>query len=258
MARNVTIATVTFNTPDTRNALTVDMGRAFKKVMEELRDDSTVKAVVLTGNGQAFSAGGDMKFLTARLTDTAEGNVKAMLEFYNFFLSLRTLPVPVVAALNGHAIGAGFCVALGCDIRIAAAGAKLSVNFTRLGIHPGMGATFFLPRLIGYSNASRLLLTGEQITAEDAHRMGIVSAVVPSDKVLGEGIRVAHEIATASSVATQQLLQTLRTDDRGDARGTLQSALQREANAQAVCYAEGKDLQEALNAMKEKRTPKFF
>lgn len=254
LAPQCTVATLTFNHPSSRNAMTEAMGIEFQRTVRELATDTSVKAVVLTGAGQAFSAGGDVNFLAARLKDTPEGNIRAMLTFYDFFLSLRTLPVPVVAAINGHAIGAGFCVTLGCDVRVAAAQAKVSCNFARIGIHPGMGATYFVPRLVGVSHASKFLLTGETVSTEEAKTMGLVAAVVPAADVVATAVGVAKEIATASPIAVRTLLQTLRGDDGAG----LKAALRREAEAQADCYAEGKDLREALNAIKEKRAPKFF
>ena len=112
--------------------------------------DVQVRAAILTGAGRAFSAGGDLDWLMARHRDTPENNVAVMTEFYKRFLVLRRLPVPVIAAINGPAIGAGLCLAVGgADLRVASAGAKLGVTFTKLGLHPGMAATFFLPQLVG-------------------------------------------------------------------------------------------------------------
>ena len=109
-----------------------------------------MRAAILTGAGRAFSAGGDLDWLMARHRDTPENNVAVMTEFYKRFLVLRRLPVPVIAAINGPAIGAGLCLAVGgADLRVASTGAKLGVTFTKLGLHPGMAATFFLPQLVG-------------------------------------------------------------------------------------------------------------
>ena len=256
VSSKASIAVVTLQHPPSRNAMTVAMGDQFKQIMDALAAESssnTLKAVVLTGEGPAFSAGGDVNFLNARIHDTRDGNIAAMRAFYDRFLSLRRVKVPVIAGINGHAIGAGFCVALACDVRVAADDAKLAINFTRLGIHPGMGATYFLPRLVGHSTASRLILTGETITGSDALRLGLVSAVFPAAKVREEAIAVAMSIATASPIAVRESLKTLRGDDAAG----LPAALQREAEAQAECYAEGKDLSEALLALKEKRNATF-
>ena len=140
------IAIVTFNDPKKLNALNADMGEEFKVVVNQLceeADSENLGAVVLTGEGRAFSAGGDLKFLRDRATDTPTRNATIMRRFYERFLSVRRLPVPVVAAINGPAIGAGLAVALACDVRIAAADAKMGITFVGLGLHPGMGSTHF-------------------------------------------------------------------------------------------------------------------
>jgi enoyl-CoA hydratase/carnithine racemase len=249
---NGTIALVTLNNAATRNSMTESMGDEFSAAMKDLSVNKDIRAVVLTGAGSAFSAGGDMAFLQARLKDTPEGNIKAMIAFYYRFLSLRQVPVPIIAALNGPAIGAGFCVALACDMRVAAEDAKLAVNFTRLGIHPGMGATYSLPRLVGNAHASRLLLTGDMISGADAYRMGIVVDAKPAPAVLESALTLAKSVASASKVAVVETVKTLRGSDEA-----LHQALIREAEAQAVCYTQGKDLAEALTALKEKRSPSF-
>eukprot|EP00672_Neobodo_designis_P022393 CAMPEP_0174850656 /NCGR_PEP_ID=MMETSP1114-20130205/20606_1 /TAXON_ID=312471 /ORGANISM="Neobodo designis, Strain CCAP 1951/1" /LENGTH=275 /DNA_ID=CAMNT_0016085129 /DNA_START=36 /DNA_END=863 /DNA_ORIENTATION=+ len=246
------LATLTLNHAPSRNAMTVGMGDAFKAEVEVLKQDPALRAVVITGAGNAFSAGGDLTFLRARIADTPEGNIKAMRDFYARFLSLRDLRCPVIAAINGHAIGAGLCVALACDFRVIAHGSRLAVNFTRIGIHPGMGATYSLPRLVGRTQASDLILTGREFTAEDALRMGIATSAVDKTGVIAEAERLAESLATASKIAVEESVQTLRGDP-----AELDRALQREAEAQAACYKEGRDLDEALNALVEKRAPKF-
>ena len=248
------VAVITLNSPKTLNAMTVDMGTEFEKVVADLSTNQDIRAVVLTGSGSAFSAGGDMSFLRSRITDTFDGNVIAMRAFYSRFLSVRKLGVPIVAGINGHAIGAGFCVALACDIRVVSKSAKLAINFTRLGIHPGMGGTYFLPKLAGFNTASHLILTGDTISGDDALRMGLAQSVHSPELVRTEALNIANKIATASKIAVRESLITLRTGDEDK----LPLALQREAEAQAACYAEGVDLTEALNALLEKRTPTFL
>ena len=126
------------------------MGDALISTVEKLQSDTKVRAAILTGAGKAFSAGGDLDWLLARHRDTPENNIKVMQEFYKRFLVMRQLPVPIIAAINGPAIGAGLCLAVGgADVRIAGNKAKLGVTFTRLGLHPGMAATHFLPQLVG-------------------------------------------------------------------------------------------------------------
>ena len=252
--------------------MTADVGKYFRETVltriKPAAEKGDIRALVVTGNGSAFSAGGDVQFLNARLSDTREGNIKAMMEFYFYFLSVRQLQCPVIAAINGPAIGAGLAFALGCDYRVAASDAKLAVNFVKLGIHPGMGSSFTLPRLVGHSRATQMLLTGQQITGQQAFDYGIVNDVVPSppkssDKkadmkkqnelVLNKALEIANVFTNDSSyLAVSQAVETLRGDPQD-----LEKACLREAQAQAECYADGRDLKEALTALKEKRSPKF-
>lgn len=246
------MATLTLSHPPSRNAMTVGMGEAFAAEIAKLKADSSLRAVVITGGGAAFSAGGDAAFLRARISDTREGNIKSMRAFYSRFLCLRELPCPVIAAVNGHAIGAGFCVALACDFRVIASNARLAVNFTRLGIHPGMGATYNIPRLAGFARASDLLLTGRELTAAEAKEFGLANIVCDASEVVSQAHGLANKLGTASQIAVSETVQTLRGDPQA-----LAAALQREAEAQAACYAQGRDLDEALKALLEKREPKF-
>ena len=132
------------------NALTEPMGDALTAVVTRLQSDPGVRCAVLTGAGRAFSAGGDLDWLMQRHRDTPENNISVMTKFYKRFLVMRQIPVPVIAAINGPAIGAGLCLAVGgADVRVASSGAKLGVTFTKLGLHPGMAATHFLPQLVG-------------------------------------------------------------------------------------------------------------
>lgn len=144
------IATLTLNEPKRLNALTVAMGDEFASAVAELKSNAAhISSVVVTGAGRAFSAGGDVQFLRDRCNDTPSRNAVIMRDFYDRMLSIRTLPMPTICALNGHAIGAGLAFTLAADFRIAAENAQLGVTFTKLGIHPGMGSSHFLPKLIG-------------------------------------------------------------------------------------------------------------
>lgn len=226
------------------------MGKRMRDVVASLAEDSTLRAVVITGAGRAFSAGGDMDFLKRRTESNADTNTAAMMNFYSSFLSVREIPVPVLAAINGHAVGAGLCVALACDLRIVQRGAKVGVNFVRLGLHPGMASTHSLPLLLGQQNAARLLLTGDLVSAEEAVSLGL--ALSMADDALAEALRLAERIAAASPHAVRATLRTLRTKWNAD----LQASLWREADAQAHSYAT-RDMQEGLRAIKEKRDPVF-
>lgn len=246
------VGLISLNVPDKLNALSVGVGEEFKARVEELRNVADLRAVVVTGNGSAFSAGGDLSFLEARTKTSPEANSDEMLRFYGRFLSLRDLHVPVIAAVNGAAVGAGLCLALISDIRIVAEDAKLGLNFARLGIHSGLGSSHFLPMLVGQQQATYMLLTGGLISGREAARTGLALEALPADRVVSRALEVAEEMALSSPVAVRTTLATLRAKQNVG----LAQALQREADAQSLCYAHT-DLLEGLAAVKTKRKPKF-
>ena len=178
--RDGDVATLTFNDPERRNAMSRAMGEAFAREVAQVSREPGLRAVVLTGAGRAFSAGGDLGMIEeqARNGAAAPGLARrairdTMRSFYKLFLSVRDLPCPSVAAINGHAIGAGLCVALACDLRIVSRDAKVGLNFTKLGLQPGMGATWTLPRLIGTARAAELLYTSRVIAGEEAANLSV-------------------------------------------------------------------------------------
>src|SRR5262249_10307005 len=152
--------------PEARNAMGEEMAAQFLRAAGELKNDRSVRVVVLTGRGRAFSGGGNLDMLETKTRIAKEENQRLMREVYRSFISILEIDVPVIAAVNGHAIGAGLCLALACDLRIASADAKLGLNFVHLGLHPGMGATYFVPRLVGDARAAELLYSGATISAE--------------------------------------------------------------------------------------------
>ncbi|TMW60267.1 hypothetical protein Poli38472_000309 [Pythium oligandrum] len=241
------------NDPKRLNPMTGAMGQALEeKVAEINKRADEFGAIVLTGEGRAFSAGGDMKFLNARIEDTPSRNSAIMREFYGRYLSLRTLKVPLVAAINGPAIGAGLCITLFADVRVAAEDAKMGFTFVNLGLHPGMASSHFLPQLVGPETANYLMLSGKVFDGKEAERLRLVSKAVPNDQVVDEAVKIATEMATASSTAVRGVLRSLRAkQDAG-----LDIALQREADAQAHSYA-SPDYAEGLKAIAEKRAPQF-
>ncbi|PRP83787.1 hypothetical protein PROFUN_08985 [Planoprotostelium fungivorum] len=244
------IAIIRLNQPETLNALTEKMGDTFLGCIADLNRRSDVRCAVLTGAGKAFSAGGDLQFLLDRAADTPQNNAELMRKFYSRFLSVRSLKVPVLSAINGHAVGAGLCLALATDIRLAARSAKMGVTFTNLGIHPGMAATHFLPSLIGNQNAAHLLLSGDLVSAEEAQRLGVVLSVHDDGDLMDRAMAMAASLSSKSSVAIQTTVRTLRNKQEVD----IETALWREASAQAICYS-APDIVEGVNAVKEKRKP---
>ena len=245
------VAVLTLNNPQQLNALTVAMGEQFVSALRGM-DWAAARALVVTGAGRAFSAGGDLEFLRRRAADTPARNAMAMRAFYDrFAVALRReVPVPTLAAINGHAIGAGLCLALAADMRVASASASLGITFVGLGLHPGMGATHFLPRLVGPQAAARMCLTGEPVSGAEAARIGLVLEAVAPEEVLPRTLALARQVAAQAPVAVRSCARTLRlAQDEG-----LDRALWREADAQAQCYA-GADLREGVEAVAAKRKP---
>jgi enoyl-CoA hydratase/carnithine racemase len=246
------VARITLARPAERNAMTPLMGREIMRAVEEINADDSVRVVVLTGEGKGFCSGADLRTLGAEAGsgEDAEG-LGGGENFYRAFLSIRDLRVPSIAAINGHAIGAGFCFSLGADLRVMHRDAKVGMTFVRLGIHPGMAATWNLPRLIGPSQAADLLYTGRLIGAEEALALGVANRIAGDDfdAVVDE---LAGQIASAAPLAVRATKQTLR----GSEARTIEDALTREAAVQAVTFT-SEDAGEGIRAMREKRTPNF-
>ncbi|MCB0323909.1 MAG: enoyl-CoA hydratase/isomerase family protein [Bdellovibrionales bacterium] len=246
------IVRILLNDPDTRNAMSEAMAEAFAAVVRELRKREDVRVVVLTGAGRAFSGGGHLEMLFDKTKLERQQNVELMQQFYRQFLSITELEVPVVAAINGHAVGAGLCLAMACDVRIAVQEAKLGLNFVQLGLHPGMGATYFLPRLVGPAHAAALLFSGRIISASEAEGLGLVNRCVPQsqfDEVVRETV---ESIAQGGPIAIRQLKASLRSTFERQ----LDECLFREAVCQAENYS-GAEFLEGITAAREKRKPHF-
>jgi enoyl-CoA hydratase/carnithine racemase len=250
------VALIVFDDPGRRNAMTETMGRALMKAMGRLAADPAVRAVVLTGAGAAFSAGGDLAMIEGKSRagraepgEAARARNQAfMRDFYRLFLSVRDLPCPSIAAIQGAAIGAGLAVALACDLRVAAREAKLGLNFAK----PGMGSSWTLPRLVGPAHAADLLFTGRSVDGVEAERIGLVNRAVERDAVLPTALALAGEIAACAPIAVQGSKRALaRAQDVA-----LDEQLDFEAEQQAICY-ESADLAEGLRATREKRPPRF-
>lgn len=248
------VAVLTLDDPDRRNAMTEQMGNDLADACDELGADTDVRAVVVTGTPPAFSAGGDLAMLEDLARRTREEGLDAapfMRAFYDRFLAVRRLPQPTVAAINGHAVGAGLCVALGCDLRVVSTAAKVGLNFASLGLHPGMGGSWLLPRTLGDQTAALWLYTGQLVDGATAAAQGLAVEAHEPEQVLPAALRIAGTIAAASPVVTRQLKATL-TEPADD----LDRALDREAAAQSVSYGT-EDLREGLAAARERRQPRF-
>ena len=246
------VALLVLDNPDQRNAMSDAMTEAWSAAVRDLAGDPTVRAVVVTGEGSAFCSGGDTSWIASEPDASVDDLRRRMLPFYRAWLAIRSLEVPTIAAVNGAAIGAGLCLALACDIRYAATSARLGVPFVKLGMHPGMAATWSLPEVVGPAAARDLLLTGRLVGADEALRLGLVSRVIDDATFLDEVLAVAADVAATAPIATR--LTKLALADGGHA--TYDAALQWEALAQPVTLAT-EDLQEGIRAAHEKRTPLF-
>lgn len=244
LTRRPGVATMTLNIPEKRNAMVPALTAGFGARLAEVRQDPDLKVLILTGAGDAFCAGGDLAMLSRMAGSDPESNRREMGAFYRNYLALLDLDMPVIAAVNGSAIGAGLSLAMACDIRLCAAGAKLSAGFLNLGLHPGMGTTHLLPALIGYPRAAELVFTGRAVAAEEAAAMGLVNRVVEAEQLLAEANAMADAIAAKSAAGLRMAKRAMM---RGLLHG-LEAALDYEATAQGHSYASA-ELQQALDRL---------
>jgi enoyl-CoA hydratase/carnithine racemase len=249
--REGAVATLTLARPAQRNALGEAMAASFSRAVDEIRADSAVRAVVLCGEGVAFCAGGDLQMLRELAAAPGAASRVRMRAFYRSFLCLLDVEVPVVAAIHGAAVGAGLAITLACDVRIVGEDARVGFNFVRLGIPPGMGSTFLVPRVVGPARAAELLLTGRLVSGREAVAMGLCHEALPAAEVLPRAQAVAAELASAAPIAVRLTKEALRRDLAG-----LDSALAQEAAMQAIAYP-SRDLVEGIAAAIERRPPVF-
>lgn len=245
------VVVLTLDLPERRNAMTQELTGAWGSAIAELQADQGVRAVLVTGAGSAFCAGGDLGWLGVGSGATVDELRSRMLPFYRTWLAIRELDVPTIAAINGPAVGAGLALALACDLRYAAPEATMSVPFTALGIHAGMATTWLLPEVAGLAVARELLLTGRVVTGEEALDLGLVNRVFPAEGLLPAALAVAESIAAKAPVATRLTTIALREGHR-----SMADALRWEALAQPVTMAT-EDLAEGLAAQRERRPPHF-
>jgi len=246
------VVTLTLALPDRRNMMSAAMTASWGKAMAGLRADPSVRAVVVTGEGSAFCSGGDLSWIGESPDASVNELRERMLPFYRTWLAVRELEVVTIAAINGAAIGAGFAMALACDLRYAAEDAKLAVPFTALGMHAGMATTYLLPEVAGLAVAREMLLTGRVVTGAEAVGLGLVNRAVPRADVLETALQVAESVAAAAPIATRLTKLALL----GGGHASFDAALQWEALAQPVTLATA-DLHEGLAAQRERRAAKF-
>lgn len=249
------VALLVLDQPALRNAMSEEMTASWVRAIDALAAEAVsgeVRCVVVTGAGSAFTSGGNTAWLAGDGTATVDELRTRMIAFYRAWLSIRRLEVPTIAAINGPAIGAGLCLALACDLRFAARGARLGVPFVRLGLHPGMAGTHLLPQVVGAAAARDLLLTGRLVQDDEALALGLVSRLADADTLLDEALDAAADVAATAPIASRLTTLALRDGGHPD----LERALQWEALAQPITLAT-EDLQEGIRALDERRPPRF-
>jgi enoyl-CoA hydratase/carnithine racemase len=246
------IATVTLNRPTKLNAYTATMGREIVDAIHRADDDGEVRVIILTGAGRAFCAGADISGFADNIKarDGGGGNAERRGGMLEFPALMRTLSKPSIVAINGIALGIGATMTLPCDIRIMADTAKIGFIFSRVGLMPELGSSYFLPRLIGASRAAEVMLTGRHYSAAECLQMGLVSQMVPADAIGAKARELAAEILLGSPAS---LALTRRALHQG-LNGTLESAMEFEGFALNQCFA-SPEHKEYVSAFLEKRKP---
>jgi 2-(1,2-epoxy-1,2-dihydrophenyl)acetyl-CoA isomerase len=244
------VATITLNRPDALNSLTVPMKQELLRVLRAAERDGAVRAVILTGAGRAFCAGQDLR---ERLQPGAAPLGVELRERYNpIIAAMRSMPKPIVGAINGVAAGAGASLAMACDLRIASEAASFALAFGRVGLVPDSGATWFLPRLVGEAKAAEIALLGDPVLAAEAVRLGLVSKIVTADELATEARAVAARLAAGAPRAIALTKRALATTWARD----LDAALEYEAHLQDLAGRTA-DHAEGMAAFLEKRPPRF-
>ncbi len=247
------IVVLRLNLPEALNPMNYEMALEFRQAVEQIGGDPEIKGLILTGNGQAFSAGGNLKVMQQRTEALPFRHKEEIRQFYRSFLCIRNLKIPTIAAVNGYAIGAGACLALACDIRIASEKAKFGFTFVKIGLHPGMAATYLLPRVVGTAKAYELLATGDLIEATEAYRIGMVSKVVKAEELMPTAQGLVKKIASMPMVALKTVKESIYINFE---EPNIEVALDREAAHQALTFTTG-DIKEGIAAAIEKRKAKY-
>lgn len=247
------VATITLNRPDKLNAFTDHMLSIWLDALDECRTNPDVRVVVITGTGRAFTTGGDIGAFAEHAAQTP-ALIKARVAegVQRLPRKIAELDKPVLAALNGIATGGGLDIALACDIRFAAQSARFAETYVRMGLIPGVGGAYFLPRVVGTAKALEMFWTGDWVDANEALSIGLVSKVFPDEQLMEETCRFARRIAEGAPLAVQLIKRVMRLGLDKDL-ATAQELVA--ANLPIVRSSE--DHNEAVNAFKEKRPPQF-
>jgi enoyl-CoA hydratase len=246
------IAVLTLNQPARRNPMSEQMGQELAETLDGIECREDVRVLVLRGAGESFCAGGDMALIEANARREVEARRQVMRAYYDRYLSLLRLPIPTIAAVHGHAVGGGLALALTCDLRYAAEDARLSVNFARLGLHPGMASTLTLTRAIGAARALELFYTGRVVSGREAEALGLVNRAVPRNELLSTALETARAIAAGAPLVVRMLKRAVYQG----LESAVAAAVEYESFCQAITFGSA-DLQEGLAAARERRAPRF-
>ena len=247
------VATIRLNRPEKLNAFTDDMITTWVELLEEYRTRDDVNVIVITGTGRAFSTGGDVGKFSDYASNSAAG-IKARLSdnVQRLAIKIQDIDKPVIAAVNGLATGGGVDIALMCDMRFAARSAKFAETYVKMGLVPGAGGAYYLPRIVGVAKALELFWSCEPVDAEEALRIGLVNRVFDDDKLADETQAFAKKLARGAPLAVKLVKRILYRWLETDLRGALDLVA---SNMPVVRMSE--DHQEAVAAFREKREPKF-
>lgn len=248
------IAVITLNRPDVLNAVNEKMGQELLDALRTADRDNEVRCLIITGKGRAFCAGEDIQALRGQYERGENPKLgERLLTKYNpIIMRIRRMEKPVIAAVNGVAAGAGAGIAYSCDIRVASDTAKFLQAFIRVGLAPDSGTSYFLPRLVGFAKALELSLTGDELTSEDAKRLGIVSKVVPAGELMTSAQELAAKFAAGPTRAIGLTKRALNKSIASD----IETTLEYESYLQEIAGATS-DHVEAVKAFFEKRKPAF-
>lgn len=244
------IATITLNRPNSLNAIDQKLAEELLETLEVVKYDQSIRAVVLTGQGRAFCAGGDLAYLES-LRDIVTAR-SFIAQVGRFVSAIMELDKPVIAMVNGVAAGAGFNLALACDIIFCARSARFAQSFAKVGLIPDCGGMYLLPRIVGLHKAKELMFTADLIDAGAAQTMGLINRVIEDAQLAEDTYTFAGRLAEAAPQAIHLIKKTLNRYDRFDLTGLLEH----EADMQAYCMQTA-DHKEGVQAFKEKRKPVF-
>ena len=247
------VGTLTLNRPEKLNAFIGEMRSEIARGIEALGADDAVRAVIVTGAGRAFCAGADVKYMTHLIeTQDIDGAVALVEGGREVATTIRDMPKPVIAAINGPAAGGGANLALACDLRLASETATLGQTFNRIGLHPDWGGTYVVPRLVGPARAAELFFFADMIPAAEAERMGLVNRVVPADELMPLAREWAHRLARKPALPLRLAKEAIRRS----LASSFDDMLDYETEAQRACF-HSDDAIEGVRAFVEKREPRF-